>query len=108
MKAERYLRTVDAYLDRLVTAFEASANSADAEIQPGRKRLILHGVGEPTPEVTAIMREAPSITISKRKAAVMEPLPPFRDSRTSPTRAMPARRPPHTAPADTSVGEPHE
>lgn len=61
MKAERYLRRVDAYLDRLITAFEASANSADAEIQPGRKRLILHGVGKPTPEVAAIMREAPSI-----------------------------------------------
>lgn len=42
-----------------MAVFEASGNYASEEIQSKRKRLILYGVGEPTPEVAAIIAEAP-------------------------------------------------
>jgi hypothetical protein len=61
VKGERYLRAIDPYVDRLMEVFEASDNYADEEIQPDRRRLLLYGVGEPTPEVAAIIAEAPDM-----------------------------------------------
>ncbi len=44
-----------------MAVFEVSGNYASEEIQSKRKRVILFGVGEPTPEVAAIIAEAPDI-----------------------------------------------
>jgi len=60
VKAERYIQRIDPYLDRLLTAFDAASNYTGSEIQPER-RLLLYGVGQPTPEVAAIIAEAPAM-----------------------------------------------
>ena len=44
-----------------MAVFEASDNYADAEAQPERRHVILHGVGEPTAEVAAIIAQAPDM-----------------------------------------------
>jgi len=55
----RHPERIGPYVDRLIEVFEASGNYASEEIQAKRKRLILYGVGEPTPEVAAIIADAP-------------------------------------------------
>jgi hypothetical protein len=42
-----------------MAVFEVSDNYASEELQSKRRRLILYGVGEPTPEVAAVIAEAP-------------------------------------------------
>jgi hypothetical protein len=42
-----------------MAVFEASDNYADAEVQVKRRRVILHGVGEPTTEVVDLIPKAP-------------------------------------------------
>jgi hypothetical protein len=44
-----------------MAVFGASDNYADGELQPRRGRLVLYGVGEPTPEVAAVIAEAPEM-----------------------------------------------
>jgi hypothetical protein len=61
VKREQSRIRIGPYVDRLMAVFEASANYADAEVQPKRRRVILYSVGEPTPAVAAIITRAPDV-----------------------------------------------
>ena len=61
VKREQSRSRIGPYVDRLMAVFGASANYADAEVQPKRKRVLLYSVGEPTPAVVAIIARAPDM-----------------------------------------------
>jgi hypothetical protein len=56
---ERFQSEIVGYLDRLTTAFQSTANYTNAEVDADHQRLILRGVGDPSPVVAEVIREAP-------------------------------------------------
>jgi hypothetical protein len=56
---ERWQNDIDAYRDRLVGAVVASGQYGGGEIRHATKEFIIFGVGEPSPQVAAILHLAP-------------------------------------------------
>jgi len=55
--------------DRLVTAAQASAGYAGAELRPKTRELVIYSVGGPTDSMAALIRDAPSsIRVTWREA----------------------------------------
>jgi hypothetical protein len=58
-EAERFQQRIEAYMNRLLAAFDASATRTGAEFDRDRRELILYGVGDPPTALVGIMAEAP-------------------------------------------------
>lgn len=59
-EAEGFQQRIGPYLDRLLTAFEASTSHSGAELDHDRRELTLYGVGKPAAALVAMMAEAPA------------------------------------------------
>jgi hypothetical protein len=68
-EAELFQQSIDAYRTRLYLAVKDSGAFTGARIDHDRKALIFYGVGEPSPEVAAIMAEAPDFVHVQWQAA---------------------------------------
>jgi hypothetical protein len=56
---DAFQRRVGPYTDRLLRALRGSGQYAGEDFQRARGRLVLYGVGDPTPEVAALIEQAP-------------------------------------------------
>ena len=56
---ERWQNDIEAYRDRLVGAVMASGQYGGGEIRHATKEFVIFGVGEPSPQVAAILQQAP-------------------------------------------------
>ncbi len=55
---DRWQRETAEWRDRLLTAAQASAGYAGAELRREARQLVLYGVGRPTTAISALIREA--------------------------------------------------
>jgi hypothetical protein len=60
-EAERFQQLIEPYSTRLLRALQASGAFAGAQFDHDGHALIVYGVGEPSPEVAALLAEAPEI-----------------------------------------------
>ena len=57
---ERWQADIRAYTNRLLGAAVASGQYAGSEIRHATKEFLMFGVGEPSPQVAAVLQQAPS------------------------------------------------